>query len=390
MNIFKPIYLAAFYRSGIYYAGRLLRGNRLGIEQVARRSVELSCARQYHARRPFFDVRHIERIRPTRNYSPQQIVEEHLHRETIDFQPVRLHWVDDAWMINGSIFIHKTQRIELGNTLKPKSLLSRLLPPPVEPLMSMDEAVLVGTCAGTTWFGHWLEDELPKHLLGKDFGTPVIASRKVFVHEAGYQAALGLQAPLALGTGRIGSLVVIDEFAQNPHKTRRYAQMRRDLGANTGLDRVYLYRGDSGTPRRMVNERQLAERLECEGFHIVDVGRASFAEISEACRGAAVIVGIEGSHLAHALFMMRDYGTLLILNPPNQVHTTVADIGVFCRLVSGMFVCEAAGANGDFVADIDEVLGFLERLLRYSAVEQPALAAYVDEVIAMADSESVA
>lgn len=390
MNILKPLYLNALYRSGTYYARRVLRGNRLGIEQIARRTEQLSCAQRFHARRPFFDVRHIERIRSARNYSPQQIVDEHLHRETIDFRPVRLHWVDDAWMINGSIFIDKTQRIELGNTLKPKSLLSRLLPPPVEPLISMDEAVLVGTCAGATWFGHWLEDELPAQLLGKDFGTPVIASRKAYAHEAGYLAALGLQPPTALGTSRIGSLVVIDEFAQNPHKTRRYARMRRDLGASTGLDRVYLYRGDSGTPRRLVNERQLAERLAGEGFHIVDVSRASFSEIAEACRGAAVIVGIEGSHLAHALFMMRDYGALLILNPPNQVHTTVADIGVFCRLVSGMFVCEAAGTNGDFVADIDEVLGFLERLLRYSAVEQPALAAYVDEVIAMANAESAA
>jgi capsular polysaccharide biosynthesis protein len=390
MDILKPLYLGALLRSGAYYVGRALRGNRLAIERVARRTEQLSRGRRFHARRPFFDLAHVERIGPARNYSPQQIVDEHLHRQTIDFQPVRLHWVDDAWMIAGSVFIAGSQRIEIGNTLTPRPLLQRLAPHPVAPMTSMDEGVLVGTCAGATWFGHWLEDELPLQLLGKDYGTPLAATRKAYAHEAGYLSALGLQPPTALGIGRIGSLVVVDEFAQNPNKARRYAQMRRRLGAAAGRERVYLYRGESGTRRRLINERQLAERLADEGFHVVDVGRASFADIADACRGAAVVAGIEGSHLAHALFMMRDYGTLLILNPPNQVHTTIADIGVFCRLHSGMFVCEMAGANGDFVADIDEVLAFLERLLRHSDTERPALAAYVDEVIAMADAEDVA
>jgi hypothetical protein len=53
-----------------------------------------------------------------------------------------------------------------------------------------------------------------------------------------------------------------------------------------------------------------------------------------------------------------------------------------------MFVCQEAGTAGEFFADIEEVLGFLERLLRHSESEQEALRSYVDEVIAMADNKA--
>lgn len=388
MNLLQPLYLRALLRSGAYYAGRVVQANRHAIERVARRSELLSSPRRFRARRPFSDPAQFGRILATRNFTPHEIVTEHLDRQAIDFRAVRLHWIDDAWMMDGSVFIRGSQRIALGNVLTPPSLLRRMLPRPVAPMACLDEGVLVGTCAGATWFGHWVEDELPLQILGRDYGTPVTSARQAYAHEPAYHAALGLIPPRALGTARIGRLVVVDEFAQNPHKARRFAQMRQRLGGPSNGRRVYLYRGDSGTPRRMINERQLAERLVAEGFHVVDVGRASFADISAACRGAEVVAGIEGSHLAHALFMMADYGALLILNPPNQVHTTVADVGVFCRLVSGMFVCRAAGSDGAFVADTDEVLAFLDRLLCHREAERPGLAAYVDEVIAIADAET--
>jgi hypothetical protein len=389
MKIFNPIYLRALFRSSSYFAGRALRGNRLPIEQVARRTELVSKEHIFRARRPFFDNEHLNRIQPTRHFSAAEIINEHLRRDTIEFRPVRLHWVNDAWIIDGSVFISGSQRIQLTNTLAPRSLLRRLVPMPEQPMFNLEEGVLVGTCAGATWFGHWLEDEVPQHLLGSSYGTPLTAPRKPYSHESGYLTALSLRTPMEIGTGRIGSLVVIEEFAQNPHKTARFAEMRRRLAASaTGSEKVFLFRGDSGTPRRMVNERELAERLSVEGFRVVEIGRASFEEIVEACRGASVVVGVEGSHLAHALFLMGDYGTLLILNPPYQVHTTVADIGVFCRLNSGMFVCQETGISGEFFADIEEVLGFLERLLRHSESEQEALRAYVDEVIAMADTKA--
>ncbi|MBS3936162.1 MAG: glycosyltransferase family 61 protein [Sulfuritalea sp.] len=382
-----PVYLQTLLHPGTYYARRFLGGNRLGIGRVARRTIQLCPGRRFRAHSPFHLEDHYDRIRATPNYTPRQIVDEHLCRRTIDFPPLSVHWVDDAWFIDGSLYVAGAQRVELGSIYSPKSVLRRLLPPWVSPFEQLDDGVLVGGCAGASWFGHWLEDDLPALTLAREYGKPVGASRPAYRHEAGYLAELGFEAPQAIGVGRVDSLVIIEEFAQNPHKTRRYAGLRRTLAAREGRERVYLYRGDSGSPRRMVNEAVLAERLAREGFQIVDIGRASFRDIAAACRGAAVVAGIEGSHLAHALFMMRDYGTLLILSPPNQVHTTVADIGVFCRLASGLFVCAGADGQGGFIADPDEVLGFLDPLLRASAAGRPELAAYVDEVVALADAD---
>ena len=387
----NTLYLRALLRSSAYFAGRALFRNRMPIDRVARHTELLSQGRSFHARRPFVFEEHLARIQSTRHYTPRQIVENHIRRKTIDFRPLRLHWVDGAWIIDNSVFLTGAQRIEIGNTLAPRSVLRRLVPEPVSPMANIDEGVLVGSCAGTNWFGHWLEDEVPMQLLGSAYGTPVASRRPVYAHEPGYLSALALPQPSIYGVCRIERLVVVDEFAQNPNKTRRYAEMRCRLKSNRdGGKRVFLLRGDSGTQRRLVNERDLASRLESEGFTILDIGRASFQEVVDTCGGAEVVAGVEGSHLAHALFLMRDYGTLLILNPPNQVHTTVADIGVFCRLVSGMFVCTEAGVGGEFFADIDEVLGFLDGLLRHSKAERSALGAYVDEVIAMADAESAA
>lgn len=383
-----PVYLRALFNPGTYYARRILGGNRLGIGQVARRSVQLSPGRRFRALAPYHREDHYDRIRATPNYTRKQIIDEHLRRRTIDFRPLAVHWVDDAWLIDGSLYVAGAQRVELGSIYSPKSALRRLLPPWAPPCEQVGEGVLVGGCAGASWFGHWIEDDLPTLVLAREYGQPVGVRRPAYRHEAGYLAALGFEAPQAIGVGRVDSLVVVEEFAQNPHKTRRYAHLRQTLAAGAGPERVYLYRGDSGSPRRMANEASLAERLAREGFRIVDVGRASYRDIAAACRGAAVVAGIEGSHLAHALFMMRDYGNLLILCPPNQVHTTVADIGVFCRLSSGMFVCAGADAQGGFVADPDEVLGFLDQLLRAGAAGRPELAAYVDEVLALAEADA--
>ncbi len=77
---------------------------------------------------------------------------------------------------------------------------------------------------------------------------------------------------------------------------------------------------------------------------------------------------------------------MLILCPPYQVHTTVADIGIFCRLSAGMFVCEASNESPEtgFYADPDEVLRFMDKLILHGEQSRSALGAYVDEVISLA------
>ena len=373
---------AALARAGAYYAARFLGASRRSLGAVAQRTEQLSPWRRFRARRPFFDPAHLGRVRDTPSYSAAEIVREHLLRDTIEFRPVRAHWVEDAWLMDGSVFVRGTQRLDLRDTLR-RTPAERISFRPAGECLELERAVLGATCAGATWFGHWLEDEVPLLLLGERHGESVAPARRAYAHEAGYLRAFGLRAPRRAGVARVGELVVIEEFAQNPHKTARYAELRARLAGPPGARRVFLARGGAGQPRTLVNEHALCERFAREGFRVLDVSRAAFGELAATLRGAEVIAGVEGSHLAHALYLAQDHASLLILNPPDRVHTTVADIGVFCRLHSGMFVCEPDPAGRGFLADAEEALAFLERLLAHAAAERATLGAYVDELLAL-------
>ena len=134
-------------------------------------------------------------------------------------------------------------------------------------------------------------------------------------------------------------------------------------------------RGGTGDRRRLVNEEELAERLAKHGFVTVRLAGATADELIRTVRGAAILVSVEGSNLAHGLYLLRHGGSMVILNPPYRVHTTVGDIGVFCGLRSGMFICEPDGeSRTDFRADPDEVLRFIDALENRSQVDVRAIA----------------
>ena len=377
----------AFVRAGTYLLRRTIVGKSPQFKNVSKRSTLICGGHVVKTIKPYFEETHLARIRDTRHYSAEVIINEHLNRQQTELRPVRIHWVDDAWLIDGSVFLRGAERIDLRNALERRSALRHYSLLPALPYAELNEGVIAATSAGSTWFGHWLEDEVPLLMLSRAYGRPIAHERIEFAHEAPYLAALKLKAPERFGIARIATLGIIEEFAQNPNKTLRYETIRARLSRRPkGRSRIFLYRGASGTPRNLVNERELAVRLEREGFITVDVGTATFDDLLNKCIGASVVVSVEGSQLAHALFMMQDYGTMLILCPPNQVHTTVAEIGVFCRLTSGMFVCEEVaspdGSSG-FFANPDEVLRFLDRLVLHGERARSSLAAYVDEVIAL-------
>jgi hypothetical protein len=313
-------------RAAGYYFARLAGASRQPLARVARDTVELSPRRVFRARTPYYEEAHLARIEGAPWFSAREIIDDHLRRRTIEFRPVRVHRVAGAWLIGGSAFIPGSSRIDLRNLLRRRPPLDRLSLVAEGPRMAIDEAVLAATCAGATWFGHWLEDEVPLLVVAKGLGRGIAPRRAPYAHEPGYLAAFGLEAPLQAGVAEVGTLTVIEEFAQNPHKTRRYAELRARLRANQGRgQRIFLLRGGSGEARPLVNEPELAACLEREGFDIVDVANTPFDELVERCR---------------------------------------------------------AGSGRRFVADPGEVLGFLDRLLAWARAEDGALGAYVDEVLA--------
>lgn len=183
-------------------------------------------------------------------------------------------------------------------------------------------SLLTATFNGSRYFGHWLMDELTRLLAAPVIGAPVAPPRPLSAHQAQYLRTLGLQQHERTDL-RFRSLVILDERNQNAYRRMRYGILRerarqgRGDAAHAG---VMLLRKDTGVARRMLNEDALAQRLAARGFRCLSPMEHPVDEILDACSGARVVVGVEGSHLTHALLALPPDATLVTLQPPQRFN----------------------------------------------------------------------
>ncbi|MDB4977069.1 MAG: hypothetical protein JWN48_5410 [Myxococcaceae bacterium] len=223
-------------------------------------------------------------------------------------------------------------------------------------------AVMTATWTGSRYFAHWIVDDLSLQLLGAELGDPVTIARPLTKHQAEYQALLGISVP-ALRTAQFDELVLVKDHAQGRSKIARYTRLRAMLlqAVPSAPHRgVMIMRGESGTRRVLTNEAELAERLRSLGFRIIRPEGMSAREIVAQIAGARVVVGVEGSHLAHALLCMDPAGAYLIIQPPNRFISLYKGYADSLGLGYGFVVGEQRG--GDFSVDIDETLAVLNLL----------------------------
>ena len=327
-----PLYARALLQPPLYYFMRLLGGARKPLYESADATEVIYGGGKIGCLPFFFRPDHLSRIRDSVAHKAEEIIGDHFHRKYVDLYPLRICRFSDAWLINGSMYLRGASRMELRTIYSKRSWIDDKSLVPAWPIAELPNAVLGSGVAGSSWFGHWLEDELPLQMLARKYGPVISHVRSLYAHELPYLEKLGLDPPRHLRSAHFELLTVVDEFAQNPDKVSRYLTIRRLLSTgHRKYERVYLRRGRTGTLREIQNEEQLHARLMAEGYGVVDLEHCSFTEMHEACRQARIIVGIEGSHLAHALFMAADHACVVILNPPCQTHTTVADLAPFCR-----------------------------------------------------------
>jgi hypothetical protein len=354
----------AVLRAMRYYARRGVYGrdSSATLQSLAAKTRQISRASELPVIRPYFREDHLARIIDSESFSAREIIEEHLKRTWVELYPVHVHEFRDAYLIDGSVFLANTIRLELRSVLDRGKGYRSFSALPALPQAEFSEAALVGGVAGSTWFGHWLEDEVPLQMLAQNYGRPIAHLRREYQHEPGYRELLDLEAPKRVGTARISRLTIVDEFAQNPSKARRYWRIREKIAAKRpkGSERVFLNRGATGSLRVLKNEAELIRRFESEGYAIVDVGKCSLDELLRKLVGASLVVSVEGSHLAHALYAMAQFGSMVILNPPDRTYTTVADIAPFCGLHASMYVGTSRG-DGSFLIDISDLMTFIDQ-----------------------------
>jgi hypothetical protein len=377
---FNKIKFSVYGQIAKYFARRLVGRGQQTLEEAADKMEVVCLGATVPAITPFHWSAHLPRIKGSARHDASKVINEDLGRKVFEFRPVVAYTFNDAVLLDGSVYmgLRRHELRSLNRNLR-VGLSHR------GDVLEVSNGVIASTVAGATWWGHWIEDEVPLQLLANRLGTPVGISRANYQDESRYRRAFGIDEPLRPSIARLPSLRIVSDFAQNPNKTKRYHYLRKMLQTGSpGAEKVYLRRGNTGVRRCLVNEEEVVTRLAAVGFVVVDVATASPEHVIEVCRGAKMAVSVEGSHLAPLLYLLHKFGALVILNPPHQVHTTVADIGVFCGLSSGMFICEAAGSSiADFYANPNELLKFIEDVSAYAVGNAARLDDFVQQVMSL-------
>lgn len=189
------------------------------------------------------------------------------------------------------------------------------------------EAALASTFCGNRYFGHWLTDDLTLALSSQKMAQAVSTKESHTNHQVEYSKILDVH-PTYVANARFKKLIITQDVGQNSYKRERYKYMRSKLQASCSSESksgVMLLRGSTGVNRPLVNEKEIAIFLKGQGFTIIDPESISASEIALLTSQAKIIVGVEGSHLVHGLFTMKEGGTLLTLQPPFRFNNVFKD-----------------------------------------------------------------
>jgi hypothetical protein len=270
--------------------------------------------------------------------------------------PTRVCELEDAVVIGGEVF-SGGERYLLGRRSPWKSLSSRT--------DVVDMACMPNSLQGLSFFGHWLRDDCAAYELSADHGRTHSLRRPSWSDCADYETAFG-QTWDEVDTLAARRLTLFSEIGFNADKGRRLRILRGRLRTSrrpTG-GVVFLARGPSGKGRKIVNEVALIERLAAHGVRIV-TPEGGGRSVIEACLDSDLIITVEGSQAAHAAYLLREGGGLLILQPPDRFYNPHLEWARLLGMTYGIVVGHSRG-TGMFVAP-DEVLAMADRVLRYSA-----------------------
>ena len=232
------------------------------------------------------------------------------------------------------------------------------------PSLEIESAALASTQYGVRFFGHWLIDDLPLALACVRLAEAVTIEREMTPHQRGYMSKLCIDVrPLV--NAHFRELIILDDVAQNNFKRQRLQEIRRRLAepADRPATRgVMLLRGTSGARRTLLNESAIAKELSSNGFRVVDPQSSSADQVIDACRGAKIVIGVEGSQLSHGLLGVVDGGAMVVLQPPfhfSNAHKDCCD----CLGFAYGFVVGRPMADG-FIIEPREVLRIIEKVER--------------------------
>lgn len=226
----------------------------------------------------------------------------------------------------------------------------------------ISKAALASTFCGTRYFLHWMTDDLTLTLAARQLAKAVTINRNLTDHQVEYCNLFDIHTTPVTRL-KCGELIIIDDVGQNRFKCERYEYLRSQLKNLEPLQPsqgVMLLRGTTGVQRLLVNENEIAEFLKSWGFTIIDPSKLSATEIVRRALGAKIVVGVEGSQLAHGLFSVADGGIILTLQPPYRFNNLYKDY-TDCLGMRYAFVVGKQVSSG-FKIELEDLARTLDKL----------------------------
>ena len=343
-------------RPFVYRARQLARLSVRQIESVAARIWQIAPPEETQRPKAFFLPGQFERIMRFSDFSTSPAEERRSVEGTarVFHGATRGFLLRDAIVANGAVYCGGAVDFQVER-------------PGRVPLVWVGEShshgALYSTFGGNRYFGQWLIDDLVTYHLAKNEGIPFRLQRVLSPHAVAYESLLDM-SPISVSGARFRELVMFSDVGQNQSKGERFDRNRRRLTANypkTNHPGVFLLRGRSGVRRVLENEMEIAHHLErTRGFLVVDVMASDVPTILRACAGAAVVTGIEGSHMVHALMVMGAGRALFTLQPPTRYCSILKDLTDRDGQHFAFVVGQTKG--DDFHIDPDEVERTLDLL----------------------------
>ena len=221
---------------------------------------------------------------------------------------------------------------------------------------------------GNDYFAHFLLDDAATALLGKEFGQVTFARtpQPRTAHMLDYLRYFEVPYKEARPT-KFRDLWVFTDHPQNSHRRERMQHfrtlLRKKFGDLQNPAPAYIRRGRSGIgiPRILENETEIETLLARRGFRIVDPETMSADELCRQLINSPLIVGVEGSHLAHGVLNLQPGGALLCIQPAAHFNAVFRGYCNTLDLRWGFVV--AAGQTNRFRQSTKRLLNTIDQLL---------------------------
>jgi capsular polysaccharide biosynthesis protein len=226
--------------------------------------------------------------------------------------------------------------------------------------------------SGNRWFGHFLMDTMPLLLMSRDVAherRAEVVSTPIVTDQVGQRQAyvdyLGIP-PRMVTRAHFDELVIIDPLGLNSYHRTKTNDMRRLVRERSQMQSsghsVYLRRGRHGEVRNPENEAEIESILREHDCQILEPEKMSVETLVSALLGARLVVGVEGSQLAHAFLAAADRAAILTLQPPARFGTPLKS---YCDHIGfrWAFLIGESRENNNYVIDADDFRRTLDLVL---------------------------